>query len=577
MFRTHDCGELRLDNVNESVTLSGWVSNKREMGPFLFMVLYDRYGETQIVFEDSKIIEEAGKCSLEDVVQVTGFVRDRGDNRTDRYKTGDVEVIAEEFILLSKSKPMPYDHRKDTAEAIKLKYRYLDIRKSEVKNYLILRHNITRTVSNYLDKLGFLNIETPILTKSTPEGARDFLVPSRITKHSFYALPQSPQLFKQLLMVGGMDRYYQIAKCFRDEDLRADRQPEFTQIDIEMSFADEDDIMGIAENMIREVFREVKGLDIPEVPLMTYAYAMNNYGSDAPDTRYDMKLITLDPVFENSSFEAFKNAANDESQIIKGIVVEETAEEFSKNKIKRIEKDVQSDGAQGLAFIKNINGEIESPLAKFFSDEEKNALIEKIPVNGTMLLAAGKKNVILKAMGNLRKRMAAEKNLVSNDDYAFVWITEFPAFEYDEENDKWNAVHHPFTDFDLNEALAAKDRSTVLSRAYDLVINGHEVGGGSVRIHDFEKQKEVFKFIGISEEEAKEKFSFLLDGLTFGAPPHCGLAFGLDRLVMLLAGTEAIRDVIAFPKTTSASCLMSEAPSGVTKAQLDELYIKLSE
>jgi len=578
MLRTHNCGELNLKSVAKEVVLSGWIGNKREAGgSLMFIMLYDRYGQTQLVIEDEAIVEKAKKYSLEDVIQAKGVVRDRGDNRTDKYSTGDIEVVISDVTLLNKSKPMPYDHRKDASDTVKLKYRYLDIRKSELMENLVTRAKVTKIVHNFMDDNGFVEVETPTFIKSTPEGARDFLVPSRMTEGHFYALPQSPQTLKQILMVSGMDRYYQIARCFRDEALRANRQPEFTQIDFEMSFADEQDIMNITEGLLKEVFRKMKGMEI-EAPFRTipYAEAMDKYGSDAPDLRYGLELVTLDGIFKNSEFNAFRSAAESDDKLIKGIVLEGKGAEFSKNAIKKMEKEVQGDGAKGLAFIKKMNGELESSLLKFFTDIEKNELAALIPDQSIMFVVADTKSVTLTAMGNLRKRLAAQFKLYDKNDFSFAWVTEFPAFEYDEDEKRWSAVHHAFTDFDLEAAKRGDDKGTISSRAYDIVINGHEVGGGSIRIHDIEKQKEVFKLLNISDEEAEEKFGFLLEAFQYGAPPHGGLAFGFDRLIMVLLGLDSIRDVIAFPKTTSASCLLTGAPGTVAKDQLDDLYLEIA-
>ena len=578
MLRTHTCGELSLADLEKEVTINGWITQKRELGPILFLVISDRYGITQAKLENPDLVEKAKRFSLEDVVSLTGNVIDRKENRTDKYSTGDIEISTKEIKLLSASKPMPYDHKKDASDIVKLKYRYLDIRKSEIRNNLITRAKVAGMIRSFLDSKDFLDIETPVLNKSTPEGARDFLVPSRISKGSFYALPQSPQIFKQLLMVSGMDRYYQIVKCFRDEDLRADRQPEFTQVDIEMSFADEADIMGMTEEMLKNILRQFSGSDFSEpFPRISYKDAMERFGSDAPDMRYGLELITLDDVFATSEFKAFESAANDPKKSVKAIVLEGKAEEFSRNKIKKLEKDVQGDRAKGLAFVKKVGGILDSPLSKFFSEEEMTKLGEMIPDNSIMFIVADSKSITLTAMGNLRKRLAAEFELYDKKAFAPIWVTDFPAFELDEDSGKWNAVHHPFTDFDLEKAENSGSLENIDSRAYDIVLNGHEIGGGSIRIHDINKQKKVFSLLGISDEEATEKFGFLLEALEFGAPPHCGVALGLDRLIMVLLGIEAIRDVIAFPKTSSATCLMSKAPSEVRDIQLEELGIKLME
>lgn len=577
MYRTHTCGELSVSHVDQKVTLSGWVTGKREMGPILFMILSDRYGKTQIVIEKESLIKKAGKISLEDVIKVYGRVRDRGENRTDAYSTGFIEVEASELTVLNSSLPMPYDYRKEASDTIKLQYRYLDIRHSEILDNLIKRAEAVSIIRKVLNEKGFTDVETPVLNKSTPEGARDFLVPSRIHPGSFYALPQSPQIFKQLLMISGLDKYYQIVKCFRDEDLRADRQPEFTQIDIEMSFAEEKDVMDLSETMVCNLFSSIKGVEL-EKPFkkMSYREALEKYGTDSPDLRFGLPLKTLDDFFIASDFKAFKTAAEDSKKTVTGLLVSEKASDFSRNKVKKLEKSVQGDGAKGLAFIKKENGELSSPVMKFFGKPEKESL-DKLMNDGDILFVIADDIAVARtAAGNLRKKLGRELDMIDNKKISPLWIVDFPAFEFDQDENRWITPHHPFTDFnekDLNDGDESLEN--VVSRAYDLVINGHEVGGGSIRIHSMDKQKKVFSLLDISEEEAEKKFGFLLKALKYGAPPHGGIAFGLDRLIMVLLSVDGIRNIIAFPKTTSAACLMSGAPGFVEKKQCSELNISV--
>jgi len=573
MMRTHTCGELRLTHIGQETTLAGWVVSKREFGPFVFVMLWDRYGQTQIVFEESSLVEEAKRLSLEDVVQVTGIVRDRGENRTEKYSTGAIEVAARSLTILNRSKPLPYDYRKEASDTVKLRYRYLDIRRSSLLQILILRSKIAKVVRDYLNDQGFVEVETPILGKSTPEGAKEYLVPSRLHHGKFYSLPQSPQSFKQICMVGGIDRYYQLARCFRDEDLRADRQPEFTQIDIEMSFIDENDVMTTSEGLIAALFREIKGIDVPRpFPRMSYREAMERYGTDKPDTRYGLEFIDLREICRTSGFNIFREAADAPGKGVYGVVLEGHASNFSKNRIKAMEKEVQGDGAKGLAWVRRENGTLDSPLLKFFTESEKERIEALVPEGAVMFIIADEIRVAQTALGNLRRRLGAEFGLYDKNAFSFLWVTEFPAFEYNKEEGKWVATHHPFTDFDLEMARKG-NISAAMSRAYDMVINGYEVGGGSIRIHDPAKQAEVFALLGIDPEEARRKFGFLLEALELGAPPHGGIAFGFDRLVMLLLGIDNIRSVIAFPKTTSATCLMTDSPSDVSENQLRELGI----
>ncbi len=576
MYRTHNCGELSLSHVEQDVTLSGWVTGKREMGPILFIILSDRYGKTQIVFEKKDLLKKAEKISLEDVIKVRGKVRDREENRTDAYFTGFVEVEASDLSVLNSSLPMPYDYRKEASDTIKLQYRYLDIRHSEILDNLVKRAEAVSIIRKVLNEKGFTDVETPVLNKSTPEGARDFLVPSRIHPGSFYALPQSPQIFKQLLMISGLDKYYQIVKCFRDEDLRADRQPEFTQIDIEMSFAEESDVMELSETMVCKLFSSIRGEEL-EKPFkkMSYREALEKYGTDSPDLRFGLSIKTLDDFFVTSDFKAFKTAAEDSEKTVSGLLVPGKASYFSRNKVKKLEKSVQGDGAKGLAFIKKENGELSSPVMKFFGKPEVESLDGLMNDGDILFIIADDISVARTSAGNLRKKLGHQLDMIDGNKISPVWIVDFPAFEFDKDENRWITPHHPFTDFNEEDLNEDHKLGSVVSRAYDLVINGHEVGGGSIRIHSVEKQKKVFSLLDISEEEAEKKFGFFLKALQYGAPPHGGIAFGLDRLLMVLLSVDAIRDIIAFPKTTSAACLMSDAPDFVEEKQYLELNISV--
>ena len=582
--RTHYCGDLRIANVGEEVVLNGWVQKKRNLGGLVFVDLRDIKGISQIIF-DTNVSEEAfnkaEKLGSEYVVAVKGIVRER-QSKNPNMETGDIEIEATELRVLSKSEtpPIYIKDNDNVSEDLRLKYRYLDLRKPSMQRNLVLRSKVARIVRNYLTDNNFVEIETPFLIKPSPEGARDYLVPSRVNPGKFYALPQSPQLFKQLLMVSGMDRYFQIVKCFRDEDLRADRQPEFTQIDCEMSFVDEEDVMGIMEKMLQEIFKEVLDVDI-QLPIqrMTYKEAMDRFGSDKPDTRFGLEFVNISDIVKDCGFGVFANAASDEKGSVRGINVKGGAEAFSKKGMKKLEEHAKLYKAKGLAWIKITEAGIESPIAKFFSEEEMNAILTKMEATaGDLLLFIADKNaVVYDALGQLRLEVARKLDLMDKNKYNLLWVTEFPLFEKDEETGRMIAMHHPFTsplDEDV-EGLTAEDKTNLRAKAYDIVLNGYELGGGSVRISNADIQKKMFDAIGISDEEANDKFGYLLEAFKYGVPPHAGLAFGFDRLMMLLTGADNIREVIAFPKNQNAICPMTNAPGVADNDQLDELNIKL--
>ena len=582
--RTHYCGDLRIANVGEEVVLNGWVQKKRNLGGLVFVDLRDIKGISQIIF-DTNVSEEAfnkaEKLGSEYVVAVKGIVRER-QSKNPNMETGDIEIEATELRVLSKSEtpPIYIKDNDNVSEDLRLKYRYLDLRKPSMQRNLVLRSKVARIVRNYLTDNNFVEIETPFLIKPSPEGARDYLVPSRVNPGKFYALPQSPQLFKQLLMVSGMDRYFQIVKCFRDEDLRADRQPEFTQIDCEMSFVDEEDVMGIMEKMLQEIFKEVLDVDI-QLPIqrMTYKEAMDRFGSDKPDTRFGLEFVNISDIVKDCGFGVFANAASDEKGSVRGINVKGGAEAFSKKVMKKLEEHAKLYKAKGLAWIKVTEEGIESPIAKFFSEEEMNAILTKMEATaGDLLLFIADKNaVVYDALGQLRLEVARKLDLMDKNKYNLLWVTEFPLFEKDEETGRMIAMHHPFTsplDEDV-EGLTAEDKTNLRAKAYDIVLNGYELGGGSVRISNADIQKKMFDAIGISDEEANDKFGYLLEAFKYGVPPHAGLAFGFDRLMMLLTGADNIREVIAFPKNQNAICPMTNAPGVADNDQLDELNIKL--
>lgn len=571
MYRDHTCGQLRKEDVGKHVILCGWVAKRRNLGSIVFIDLRDRYGITQITFDEqhSALVKDVRN---EYVLQVKGVVALK-QNANEKLATGAIEVIASECTVLSESKttPLIIAENTDAGEDIQLKYRYLDLRRGGVLRNLIVRDQVTAIVRNTLHEDGFLEIETPILCKSTPEGARDYLVPSRLYHGKFYALPQSPQIYKQLLMIGGVDRYFQIARCFRDEDLRADRQPEFTQIDIEMSFGEEEDIFAEVEKVMRNVFKQIKGVEDLSFPRIRYVDAMDWYGSDKPDLRFDNKLVDISPVFANTEFKIFRNCL-DEGGIIKAIVVKNAA--LSRKDFDKLTEYVKIYKAKALAYLKYDNDTFTGSLNNAISAEEKAALKERLQLeNGdVMMCVADKKKIADAAMGALRVKLGHDLKLIDENKYCFAWITEFPMFEYSEEEQRYQAAHHPFTsprEQDLDKLL--NDKANCYSRAYDLVLNGYELLSGSVRIHNKQLQAKVFEALDLTYEKAKARFGFFLEAFDYGAPPHLGVGIGLERLIMILCGTDNIKDVVAFPKTASAMCLMAEAPNVVDEQQLKDL------
>ena len=576
MYRTHNNGELRLQDVNSEVTLCGWVAKRRNFGALVFNDLRDRYGITQLVFNED-IATQISDVRNEYVLQVKGTVVERKD-KNPKLATGEIEVVVREVKIVNTAitTPMIIADETDALEDTRLKYRYLDLRRPVLQKNLILRNRITLLVRNYLAKYGFTEVETPILCRSTPEGARDYLVPSRISKGQFYALPQSPQLYKQLLMVGGMDRYFQIARCFRDEDLRADRQPEFSQIDIEMSFVDEEDIWSMTEGLMKEIFKDIKGIDLPEFKRIPYDTCMEKYGSDKPDLRFDMPLYNVSEVFANTEFKVFENCLN-EGGIIQAMNVKNGADKFSRKQLDKLQDYVKVYGAKALANLKLTAEGFAGSVTKVLSDAEKEALrtMLNIEENDIVFFVADKKKVAQSSLGALRVKLGHDLDLINKDAYEFLWVTDFPMFEYDENENRYVAAHHPFTSPNLEDVdKLLSDPAHCYSRAYDLVLNGYELLSGSIRIHDQKLQEKVFEAIGMTLEEAHEKFSWFMDAFQYGTPPHGGVGIGLERLTMILAGTDNIRDVVAFPKTASASDLMAQAPSPVDPAQLKELGIE---
>ena len=575
------CGELRLSDEGKEVVLNGWVAKARSLGGLIFVDLRDKTGITQITFNedaDSDTVEKAKSLRSEYCIGIKGVVRERS-SKNNNIPTGEIEVFADDIVIYSESDTPPIYIKDDdnVDDNLRLKYRYLDLRKNKMQRNLSVRHKVVKCTRDYFDENGFTEVETPMLIKPTPEGARDYIVPSRVHVGSFYALPQSPQMFKQLLMVGGTDRYMQVVKCFRDEDLRADRQPEFTQIDLEMSFAGVDDVIEIQEGFIKKVMKEVKGIDVTTpFPRMTYDEAMERYGSDKPDTRFDIELIKLNEVFEGCGFEVFTKTLA-EGGDVRGICVPGGASEFSRKKIDKLVDEVKHYGAKGLVWIKSDDSGISSSVGKFFDENELSAVLDKCGAKSgdIVFIVSGTSKVTYDSLGFLRRRVASQLGLLDDNQFNFLWVVDFPMFEEDDEGNM-KAMHHPFTQPKLDQLdKLDNDILGLKADAYDIVLNGVELGGGSVRIHDKELQKRMFKALGLSDEDCQEKFGFLIEAFKYGAPPHAGIAYGLDRLVMLLLGEKSIREVIAFPKNQNAECPVCEAPARAGEGQLDELGIEL--
>ena len=579
MLRTNTCGELNISNVSEEVTLSGWVQKNRDLGGMTFVDLRDRYGITQLAFnmdENSDLCEKARKLGREFVIQVNGEVIERSSKNMN-ISTGEIEIKVTELKILNASKTPPFtiEDETDGGDELRMKYRYLDIRRTPIKENIILRSRVASETRKYLDNQGFYEVETPYLIKSTPEGARDFVVPSRMNEGQFYALPQSPQTFKQLLMVAGMDKYYQIVRCFRDEDLRADRQPEFTQIDCEMAFVEQEDILNMFEGLTRHLLKEVKNVEVSNFPRMTYDEAMKMYGSDKPDIRFGMKFIEMNDVCQQNDFVVF-----DSAELVVGINVK-GGSSFTRKELDTLTDFVKTPqiGAKGLVYCKcNEDGTFKSSVDKFFSQEDLNNWADKCKSSAgdLILVMAGETEKTRKALSNLRLHLAEKLGLRNSDVFAPLWVLDFPLLEWDEETEKYHAMHHPFTSPKPNDIEKLDtDPSGVRANAYDLVLNGNEIGGGSIRIHDKDLQKLMFKHLGFTEEQAKEQFGFLMDAFEYGAPPHGGVAFGFDRLCAIMGGQESIRDFIAFPKNNSGRDVMIDSPSNIDEEQLKELNIKL--
>ncbi|HZE56951.1 MAG TPA: aspartate--tRNA ligase [Chthoniobacterales bacterium] len=587
MYRTHDCGKLRKSDIGSAATLAGWVHVRRDLGGVIFIDLRDREGLTQVVFrpeENAELTKQAHQLGYEDVIQIEGKVVPRAPGMANpRMPTGDIEIVPDKLVILNRADvlPFPVIDGEPANEDLRMSYRYVDLRRPQMSRNLRLRHRVTKAARDFLDEQGFVEIETPILSKSTPEGARDFLVPSRIMKGKFYALPQAPQQYKQLLMVGGLEKYFQIARCFRDEDLRSDRQPEFTQIDIEASFVTPEDIFLLVEGLMSALLRAGRDVEIATpFPRMTYAQAMDQFGSDKPDRRFEMRLVDLAEIFRDSSFKMFRGAL-DSGGAVKAINAKGFAS-LTTGQSDDLTEMAKHYGAKGLAMIKVENGEWKSPLVKFFSEAEKEALRSKVLVEegDLILFVADKWEIACEVLGRIRLRIAEMQKLTANSDQLdFLWVTDFPLMQYDAAEKKWNAVHHPFTRPKAEDLakLEAGEFGQVKAEAYDVVLNGVELGGGSIRIHERDLQAKVFAALGVSEENQESLFGHILRAFRLGAPPHGGIAFGLDRIVMMIAGEESIREVIAFPKTNRMLDLMSQSPSDVDERQLRELGIKLSE
>ncbi|AVD56566.1 MAG: aspartate--tRNA ligase [Heyndrickxia faecalis] len=582
--RSYYCGDVTEQQIGEKVVLKGWVQRRRDLGGLIFIDLRDRAGIVQIVF-NTAVSEEAFKLAEkvrnEYVLEVEGKVIARSENTVNpNLKTGKIEIQADRLAIINNAKTPPFMIENETgvAEDVRLKYRYLDLRRPVMFETMKMRHAITKSIRGFLDEEGFIDVETPVLTKSTPEGARDYLVPSRVHPGEFYALPQSPQLFKQLLMISGFDRYYQIARCFRDEDLRADRQPEFTQIDIETSFMSQEDILTMTEKMIKRLMKEVKNIDIETpLPRLTYEEAVNRYGSDKPDTRFGMELVDVSEIVQNAGFKVFASAVTSGGQV-KAINAKGAASKYSRKDIDALGEFAARYGAKGLAWLKAENEGLKGPIAKFFTEAEQSQLAAatNAETGDLLLFVADKKSVVADALGALRNKLGKELGLIDESKFNFLWVTDWPLLEYDEDAGRYTAAHHPFTmPFEEDIEKLETDPASVKAQAYDIVLNGYELGGGSLRIYKRDVQEKMFKALGFSKEQAQSQFGFLLEAFDYGTPPHGGIALGLDRIVMLLAGRSNLRDTIAFPKTASASCLLTNAPGAVSEAQLDELQLKL--
>jgi len=584
--RTHTCGGLRSADIGSIISLNGWISKSRDLGGLHFIDLRDRYGKTQIVFNEDinkEAFDRVKKLGLEDVIGITGKVVSRPDNAVNKnIPTGEIGVEVTELSIYNESAPPPFDinDRNSASEDHRLKYRYLELRTKELQHNIFIRHKAAIATRNFMNDQEFVEIETPVLMKSTPEGARDFLVPSRLHTGRFYALPQSPQTYKQLLMVSGFDKYFQIVKCFRDEDFRADRQPEFTQIDIEMSFVDQDDIINLGTNLTRHIWKIVNDVDLPEeFPILNYHDAMERYGSDKPDIRFDMELQEMAGFVEQSDFNAFKSVLESGGRV-KGLVCP-NASTYSRKVIDELTDYLKKYyGAKGLAWMKCVDGKLDGGISKFFPESVKNNIISQLSIedNSVIFMIGDAAKTVFAALGALRIELAKRESLIASNKWAPLWVVDFPLVEWNEDKNRWDALHHPFTSPNLEDLdKLDSEPGPVRSFGYDVIMNGYELGGGSIRIHDRDLQARIFKLLGISDEDAQEKFGFLMDAFKYGAPPHGGMAFGFDRIVMLLAGSNQIRDVIAFPKTTSALSLMDNSPSPVSEEQLEELHLEVTQ